>query len=250
MARYREVGVIKSCVLAAALVAGLSLSAQADDKKLTLSATTVLTTDYMFRSISNSSNGPAAQAEFDLYYGIFYAGVWGSNTQFGDGIEIDYYAGITPKWGPVTFNFAALYYSFPGEDSEIGYFEAKAGASVTSGQWTFGVNNYWSPDNFQFYGNSDAIEGSAAYAFKNKLFNFFTPTVSGTLGYQIFEENADDYLYWNAGLTLGFMNNFSADIRYYDTDYSETDCGTYIGTVSGRSSNCDARAVGTIKAVF
>ena len=37
--RDREVGVIKSCVLAAALVAGLALPAQADDKKLTLSAT-------------------------------------------------------------------------------------------------------------------------------------------------------------------------------------------------------------------
>ena len=31
-------------------------------------------------------------------------------------------------------------------------------------------------------------------------------------------------VYWNAGLTLGFMNHWSADIRYYDTDYSEEEC--------------------------
>jgi uncharacterized protein (TIGR02001 family) len=249
--RNREVGVIKSCVLkscvlAATLVAGLAFPAQADDKKITLSATTVLTTDYMFRSISNTEERPAAQAEFDLYYGIFYAGIWGSNTAYGDGIEIDYYAGITPKWGDITFNFAALYYSYPGADSEIGYFEAKAGASYTTGQWTFGINDYWSPDNFQVFGNSNAIEGSIAYAFKGKLFNFFSPTISGGLGFQSYEEVASDYTYWNAGLTLGFMTNFSIDARYYDTDYDEAECFIQ----SGGRNNCDARAVGTLKAVF
>ncbi len=253
MARDREVGVIRSCVLAAAIVAGLALPAQADDKKLTLSASTFLTTDYMFRSISNTNQRPAAQAEFDVYYGMFYAGIWGSNTAFGDGIEIDYYAGITPKWGPVTFNFAALYYSYPGASggrTGIDYFEAKAGASWTGGQWTLAINDYWSPDNFQVFGNSNAIEGSVAYAFQNKIFNFFSPTVSGTLGFQSYEEIAD-YLYWNAGLTLGFMNNFSADVRYYDTDYSKAECSIQSGnaTSSGRN-NCDGRVVGTLKAVF
>ena len=244
--RDREVGVIRSCVLAAAFVAGLALPAQAVDKKLTLSATTVLTTDYMFRSISNTNQRPAAQAEFDAYYGIFYAGIWGSNTAFGDGIEIDYYVGLTPKWGPVTFNFAALYYSYPGANSEIGYFEAKAGASYTTGQWTLGINDYWSPDNFQFFGESNAIEGSVAYAFAGKLFNFFSPTVSGTLGFQSYEVNANDYTYWNAGLTLGFMTNFSVDARYYDTNYNDTECLAQ----SGARNNCDARVVGTLKAVF
>ena len=70
---------------------------------------------------------------------------------------------------------------------------------------------------------SNAIEGSVAYAFQGKLFNFFSPTVSGTLGFQSYEEVASDYTYWNAGLTLGFMNNFSIDARYCDTDYSRTD---------------------------
>ena len=32
---------------------------------------------------------------------------------------------------------------------------------------------------------------------------------------------ADDYMYWNAGLTLGFMERWSADVRYYDTTYNE-----------------------------
>ena len=28
----------------------------------------------------------------------------------------------------------------------------------------------------------------------------------------------DNYLYWNAGITLGFSDNFSLDLRYWDTD--------------------------------
>ena len=51
----------------------------------------------------------------------------------------------------------------------------------------FGVNDYWSPDNFQVFGNSNAIEGSVGYTFAGKLFNFFTPSVSGTFGFQSYE---------------------------------------------------------------
>jgi uncharacterized protein (TIGR02001 family) len=253
--RNREVGFVKSCVLASALIAGLALPAQADDKKLTMSGLAYIATDYMFRGISNTNQNPEAAAEFDLTYGIFYAGMWASNTAYGENIEIDYYAGITPKWGNVTFNFGALWYSYPGspggiETEDVSYFEAKAGASYTTGQWTFGINDYWSPDNFQVFGDSNAIEGSIAYAFQGKLFNFFSPTVSGGLGFQSYELIAD-YTYWNAGLTLGFWERYSIDVRYWDTDYSETECSIQSSNAdSNGRHNCDARAVGTLKAVF
>ena len=143
--RSREVGIIKSCVLGAAFAIGLASGAQADDNKLTLSATTAFVTDYLFRGVTNTENNPAVQPEVDLYYGIFYAGMWGSNSAFGDNVEIDYYAGITPKWGNITFNIAGLAYTFPG-CNDIDYFELKTGASWTGGNWTLGVTNYWSPD--------------------------------------------------------------------------------------------------------
>jgi hypothetical protein len=146
----------------------------------------------------------------------------------------------------VTFNFAGLYYTYPGFSDTLDYFEALGGASWTSGAWTLGVKDYWSPDNFQTFGNSNAIEGSVAYAFTSKLWNFFTPSISGGVGYQSYEEVASDYTYWNAGLTLGFLERWSADIRYWDTDYDEAECFIQ----SGGRGNCDARAVGTIKATF
>ena len=140
----------------------------AKSAELALSGIAWLTTDYMFRSISNTNQNPAAQVEFDVTYGMLYGYIWGSNTAFGENIEIDYGLGITPKWGPITFNFAGLYYTFPGA-SFNDYFEALGGATWTSGAWSLGIKDYWSPDNFQFFGQSNAIEGSLAYSFTNKL---------------------------------------------------------------------------------
>lgn len=245
MARRREVGIFKLCILSAALAVGLAFPAQAQNK-LTLTGSATITTDYMFRSISNTDQEPAVQPEFDLTYGMFYAYIWGSNTAFGDNIELDYGIGITPKWKDITFNIAGLAYTYPGANSEIDYFELKTGATWASGAWSVGVTNYWSPDNFQTFGDSDAIEGTVGYTFANKWWNFFSPSVSGTVGFQSYEKVAHDYTYWNAGLTLGFLDHWSADIRYYDTNYNDTECFIQ----SGGPHNCDARAVGTIKATF
>jgi uncharacterized protein (TIGR02001 family) len=245
MGRRREVGIFKLGILSAALAVGLALPAQAQNK-LTLTGSATITTDYMFRSVSNSGQEPAVQPEFDLTYGMWYAYIWGSNVDFADSIEIDYGIGITPKWGNVTFNIAGLEYTYPGANSEPDYFELKTGATWASGAWSLAVNNYWSPDNFNTFGNSDAIEGTVGYTFSGKLWNFFSPSISGTFGHQAYEDIASDYNYWNAGLTLGFLDHWSADIRYYDTDYSQGECLIN----SGGRENCDARAVGTVKATF
>ena len=244
--RSREVGIIKSCVLGAALAIGLATAAQAGDNKLTLTGSATIATDYMFRSISATDQEPAVQPEFDLTYGMFWAYIWGSNTVYGDGIEIDYGAGISPKWKNITFTFGALWYSYPGANSELDYLEVKTGAAWASGAWGLSINNYWSPDNFQVNGDSDAIEGAVGYTFASKLFNFFTPTLSGTLGFQSYQKVSSDYTYWNAGLTLGFLDHWSADVRYYDTDYNDAQCVIQ----SGGPHNCDARVVGAIKATF
>ena len=75
---------------------------------VTLSSNAALLTQYVDRGITNSAERPAAQVAFDLYYKeIYYAGVWGSNVDFGAGpngqelanIELDYYVGIAPTVG-------------------------------------------------------------------------------------------------------------------------------------------------------
>jgi len=245
-------GIISSSILGAALIAGLAATGYAADApKLTLSGSATMTTDYMFRSVTDTSDNPAVQPEFDLTYGIFWAYIWGSNTSFGEGIEIDYGAGISPKWKDITFTVGYLEYTYPGANEDNDYGELKTGGVWAKGPWSIGLNNYWSPNWFALDITSDALEGSVGYTFPSwKLWNFFTPTISATLGNQWFE-NQDvqpDYLYWNAGLTLAFLSHWSADIRYYDTDLGKgpTECVLLTTLRDG----CDARAVGTIKVTF
>jgi uncharacterized protein (TIGR02001 family) len=254
MARHMEAGTLKLSILSAALIGGLALPAQAQDNGVGLSASAAFTTDYVFRGTSQTNQNPAVQASLDATYGIFYLGMWGSNVDFGGSgtgqelatLEIDYYGGIAPTWQGISFDIGGIYYTYPGAFDPAGdfnYVELKAGVSHTFGDaFTVGVSNYWSPEYFGEIGNGNATEGSLEYAFANKLFNFFSPSVSGLVGYQWFEAGGS-YTYWNAGLTLGFMDNFSADIRYWDTDLSAAGCG-------GSINNCDSRVVGTISASF
>jgi acyl-homoserine lactone acylase PvdQ len=55
----------------------------------------------------------------------------------------------------------------------------------------------------------------------------------------------DNYWYWNAGVTLGFGDNFSLDFRYWDTNVSNTS-----NFCSGNVFQCDERFVGTAKVTF
>lgn len=253
--QHKNTGGLKTCALGVALIAGAALPAQADNT-LSLGGTATVTTDYVFRGISQSSGNPAVQASLDAAYGIFYAGIWGSSVDFGGGpngqaiapVEVDYYAGITPEWKGINFDIAGLYYTYPGAYDPAGnfnYFELKTGASYTFGEaFTFGIANYWTPDYSGEIGDGDALDLSGEYAFSGKLFNFFSPSISGLVGWQWTE--VVDFTYWNAGLTLGFMDNWSADIRYWDTDLSDTGCAGFVGI----ANNCDARVVGTISASF
>jgi len=249
MARHMEAGTLKLTILSAALIGGLALPAQAAEFEL--GGTATFTTDYVFRGLTQTDDGPAVQASVDASYGIFYLGMWGSNVDFGGGpsgqdlanIEIDYYAGITPEWRGINFDIAALYYTYPqayDPGAEFDYFELKTGASYTFGEsFTVGVTNYWSPEYSGEIGTGNAIEVGAEYAFANK-WGMFTPSISGLFGNQYLEEG-DSYTYWNAGLTLGFMENWSADIRYWDTGGWAVDEGPFNG---------DSRVVGTISASF
>ena len=72
-----------------------------------LSANVALATEYVFRGISQTDEGPAIQGGFDATCGMFYAGVWASNLDWGGNgsedvanMEMDLYAGIKAEGWP------------------------------------------------------------------------------------------------------------------------------------------------------
>ena len=224
------------------------------------------TSDYIFRGVSQTLEDPAAQGSIDISYGILYAGIWASNVDFGGAppanAEIDYYVGIKPVWGPVTFDFGALYYSYPdagefgnfnGGSHPLDYFELKAGYSLAS-PWiknlTTGTTFYWSPDYSFETGDVFTIESSAAYALPQ--FGIFAPTISGAYGsvygdsgdgFSVDGTTEDEYRYWNAGVSLA-VEKFTFDFRYWDTNI---DVANANGTVCTAQGLCDERFVFSAK---
>lgn len=208
--------------------------AEAPSRRCEFSMNVGGTTDYVFRGISQNWEDPAAQGGVDATCGMFYAGIWGSGVDFarpganlpGDAsVEVDLYAGIKPTWGPLTFDLGVIYYWYPGGNDgakyafgELDYVELKGGVSGTWHKVTLGGTMFWSPDYTGETGNTITLEGSAAYELP--AMGPITPSISALIGTVQFTDTAftaGDYVYWNAGLTLG-VDKFSFDFRYWGTD--------------------------------
>lgn len=197
-----------------------------------------LTTDYVFRGISQTNEDPAIQGGFSGTKALddsrsIYAGVWGSTIAGGnDGsdIELDFYAGYAADWRGVSYDVGAIYYAYPENsiidttvtppaERDLDYFEVYAGAQtqlLRIENATVGASLFWSPDYFGESGSSLYAKGGAGYTFND----FLSGDVA--LGYQTVEDSEvigldDDYLNWEAGLTFMYQG-FDLDLRYHGSD--------------------------------
>lgn len=242
-----------------------------------------VTSDYVFRGISQSAEDPALQGGIDIGYGIFYAGAWASMIDFGKqsdyGLasgqnvahtELDLYAGIKPTWGPLTFDLGVIYYMYPGANddapgnpnhffAELDYFEIKAGVSGSLARnLTAGVTVFYSPEYTGKQGAVTTVEGAIAYELPK--FGAFTPTIGGLIGTSMGDYKAatntgfvaangdDSYLYWNVGLSLG-VDALTLDFRYWDTNI-DNNGPVGNGFCTGVTFQCDERFVASAKVTF
>ena len=256
--RTSRIGAVAALALAltqgSALAGGSIKDAPEEGRAFSWSVNFGATTDYVFRGISQNAEDLTVQGGVDIGYGIFYAGIWGSGIDFGSlsaDIEIDYYAGIKPVWGPVTFDLGVLYYTYPGandEGVELDYVEVKVGASAQFiPKLTTGLTVFYSPEYTGEQGEVWTVEGAASYELPK--FAMFTPTIGGVVGSSfgdvgdgfITANGEDEYLYWNVGLSLA-VEKLTLDFRYWDSDIS--DAG---GFCTGPVFQCDERFVFTAK---
>jgi uncharacterized protein (TIGR02001 family) len=225
---------LRTTLLAAAASLTLAGVARAEDPEVSFNVG--IASDYVFRGISQTDGGVQLFGGADVSSGIFYAGVWASNVDFGDSTnaEIDGYFGVTPTAGPVSLDFAALYYGYAGapSGSDYGYWELKAAGTVPAGPATLGAAIYYSPDNFGGTGVATYYEVNASGSPADKW------TVSGALGEQTFDIGGD-YTTWNLGVAYAFNDHVSLDLRYTDNDI-----GSFCVDI------CDSRVVATLKATL
>ncbi len=231
--------------IGAVAIAGATIGA-ASAAHAETTANIALTSDYIFRGVSLSDNGPAIQGGFDWSSELLYAGVWASNVT--EGIEIDLYAGLTPTTGPVEWNIGAIGYFYPGADddaSEFDYVEFLLGASTSlTQQVSVGASVYYAPDNRGDTGEATYYEINGAYQPIDAL------SFSAAYGNQSVENpdglaggaGEDDYNTWNLGGTYA-IHGFSLDLRYHDTDI---DAGSDIEAYTYGPPSYDSAIVFTI----
>ena len=242
------------------------------EERCKFSANVALTTDYVFRGYSQTSENAAVQGGFDATCGIFYAGVWASSLNWDsapilspDGqewasLETDWYVGIKPVTGRITWDLGVIYYAYPNSVKVLGvsndYFELKVGGSAEIWKGgTLGVTVFYSPE----YQYETGAVWTVETAFSQNLpkFSMFSPVFSALVGYQqgddttyaaAFGNGDDSYWYWNAGVTLGFREKWSLDFRYWDTSLGDNAGGN--GWCKGPAFQCDERFVATLKFTY
>lgn len=237
-------GLLAVGAAAAAMVGTVNTASAADAPEFGYTLTITGASDYIFRGISFTDNEPAFQPYLEFTYGIGYFGIWASNINTGnyEPVEFDFYAGIRPVTGPVSWDFGVLYYTFPGvgnksndlSSTDLNYLELQALGTITP------VTNlsltgklYYTPDQddgpspggfARGYSETFTIEGVAAYTLP--AVGMFTPVVSAGLGYSeskdigFFRVNDEGYTYWNAGLALT-VEKWTMDFRYWDTNIDD-----------------------------
>jgi uncharacterized protein (TIGR02001 family) len=137
-----------------ALTAGLILiPTVANAQDVTISGSATIASQYRFRGISQSDNGPVMQGTITIAHTSgFYVSTWGSSGSAGNGVvniggtEIDVYGGWTHGLGKngVTVDAGVYGYLYPGA-SLLDYYEIYGSLAKAFGPVTAKVGVYYAP---------------------------------------------------------------------------------------------------------
>jgi uncharacterized protein (TIGR02001 family) len=183
--------------------------------------------DYDFRGVSLSAKDPALQGSIDYANDSgFYAGVWGSNIDYGDfydgDIEVDLYVGFANQINDeLGYDVGLVYYTYPGSDGSANkaaiedYPELYAGLTYN---W-LEVKQWYTND----YGGS---EDDAFYTEANGTFELPANFSLGVhLGYNYGDAfEPDEYLDYSIG--VGYtLSHFDLGLKYVDNDMDDQEEG-------------------------
>jgi uncharacterized protein (TIGR02001 family) len=209
----------------------------AEDSPHSISANVSLTSDYVFRGISQTGGDPAIQGGFDYAHSSgFYAGTWASNVGwiedfqgYGRGnMEIDFYAGFGGSMGDFTYDVGGIYYYYPGERYNAAFDFTPPSANTTevyvSGGWkwfTVKYSYYLSDDVFGIASDGgDYWDISASYPVGET--GLTLDAHWGTFGFdKVGEADYDD---WSIGASydmgkLGKLGDgVTVAVKYTDTN--------------------------------
>lgn len=196
-----------------------------------ISGNVALTSDYVFRGVSQTDEDPALQGGFEYAHDSgFYAGAWGSNISWlsdipGDissSLELDGYLGYRGKAGDnLAWDVGVLTYYYPGEFPD-GFSRADTTELYLGGTLTpvenLSLGLKYSYSLTELFGYVDSKGSGYLDASVNWT---FSPgwTLNAHGGKQWIEDNADfEYTDWKLGVTKAFDNGVSLAAAWTDTD--------------------------------
>lgn len=190
-----------------------------------VSSNVALTSDYVFRGVSQTHREPAIQGGFDVSTeGGAYFGTWGSSISWlsdlggiSSDVEIDGYAGYRGNFSDsVAYDIGAIYYWYPGSfpDGFNSADTAELYFGITAG--VFGLKYSYAVTDLFGYADSDGsgyLDASINWRFADS----WTLNLHG--GKQWIENNEDfEYVDWKVGISKVWDNGFSLAAAYVDTD--------------------------------
>jgi len=193
-----------------------------------LSSTVTLASDYLFNGVTQTRENPALQVSLDWSNNEgAYAGVWASNVDFGNEIDIEFdgYMGYTGQLNEgMWFDTGFAYYSYHGGSSasDINYVEVYG--AVGAGNTTLKL--WYSPD----YAGTDAKHYVLALMqtipINDNLSINFQIDTSKSLDQNLFvwESGDDSYIHWKVESAFSW-HGFDLAIGVEGTDldtYGET----------------------------
>lgn len=217
----------------AALVLGLLMAGQAHAE---VSGSITITSDYLFRGITQTNQEPALQGGIEYAHESgFYVGTWGSSISWvadsdpgvSSQVEIDLYLGYAGEFGDsgVGYDVGATYYWYPGDyppgfddpDTVEAYFGVSYG--IFSATYSYAVTDLFGIPDSDGSGNLDL---AADWEFAPGW------TLNGAIGRQwVSGYDDDDYTHWSAGVTRAFDNGFEITGAYTDHNVAGVPDGTF-----------------------
>ena len=191
----------------------------ADEAESPFSWNLSLTSDYVFRGVSQTDREPAVQGGLDYSFSNgFYVGMWGSNVDFNDSagpdMELDTYVGwnhdLSDDWN---LDLMLTRYNYFGERNYYGSVDYNefVGKITYGGVYTFTTayaNDYANLNFSSWYYNL-----GAAWDLGNDW------GLNAGIGHTQFGDNNGSYNDWNLGVSKTWKS-LTTSLNYYDTNLS------------------------------
>jgi len=178
----------------------------------------VLTTDYVFRGVTQSNGNPALQLGGDVAFdsGI-YLGAWGSTIDIDNGsgrqrdFEIIYYLGYRHDLSQAfSIGGNLLAYTYPGAQGDVDYDYQEVALFVNFLDRVWLEYSY-SPDIYSSGQSTNNFELFTEWPLSNEF------SLGAGLGYyDVSNLSGDSYYYWQLGVSRP-IGRIELDLRYHDT---------------------------------